>query len=187
MASASLTTALPTGTYKLDAAHTIVGFETRHMMFNKVRGVFKEFDGSFVIGEDPTTSSAEGVITVASLDSGVADRDAHLKSPDFFNVAEYPEMTFRSLSVAPAANGHWTVSGELTIRGTTRPVSLDVEYLGSPGKDFQGNERIALSATAEIDREDWGMTWNVALEAGRRLVSKKVKLEIETEGVLQAS
>ncbi|MEA2645814.1 MAG: hypothetical protein QOE92_897 [Chloroflexota bacterium] len=183
-AAQQLTVAPATGTYALDMAHSTVGFEARHMVFTRVRGHFGEVEGGFVVAEDPDNSSVDVTIKAASIDSGVADRDVHLRSGDFLDVEKYPDIRFRSTGVNIAGPTNGTLSGELTIRDITRPVVLDVEYLGG-GVDPYGREKAALSASTEIDREDWGLTWNVALETGGVLVSKKIKIDIEVAGVLQ--
>ncbi|HSK25623.1 MAG TPA: YceI family protein [Jiangellales bacterium] len=178
-------TAVPTpGTFVLDPSHTTVGFVARHLMVTKVRGHFAEFEGSITVGEDPLASSAQASIATASLTSGSADRDGHVKSADFLAVEEYPRMTFVSRSVSHVRGDRFTVVGDLTVKDVTRPVELDVTVDGV-ARDPWGGERLAVTATAEIDREEFGITWNVALESGGVLVSKKVKIEIEAQAVRQ--
>jgi polyisoprenoid-binding protein YceI len=177
---------LPTaGTYVLDPTHTRVAFVARHLMVTKVRGYFAEYDGSITIAEDPSASTAAATIKTASINTGTEDRDAHLRSGDFFDVENFPEITFANGRVASSKGSDFKVVGDLTIKGVTREVTLDVE-LDGVAKDPWGGTRLAVTASTEIDREDWGLSWNVALETGGFLVSKKVKLEIETEAVLQA-
>ena len=183
-AAQQLTVAAATGTYTLDMAHSTVGFEARHMVFTRVRGHFSEVEGGFVVADDPERSSVDVTIKAASIDSGVADRDAHLRGSDFLDVESYPEIRFRSTAVSFDGPTSGRLEGELTIRDITRPVVLQVEYLGG-GTDPFGREKAALSASTEIDREDWGLTWNVALETGGVLVSKKIKIDIEVAGILQ--
>jgi len=173
------------GTFVLDPAHTRVGFVAKHLMVAKVRGHFAEMAGSVTLAENPLDSTAEATIQVASITTGAEDRDAHLRSSDFFEIEKYPTMTFSGAKVLDASRGTFHVVGNLTIKGITRPVELEVEYDGF-ARDPWGNERIALTATTEIDREDFGITWNVALETGGVLVGRKVKIEIEAEAVRQA-
>ena len=174
----------PVGTYTLDPNHTTIGFVAKHMMFTKVRGHFAEFEGTIVVGETPGQSSAEATMKVESLTTGVDQRDAHLRSADFFEVETYPTITFKSSAVEWVGGNQLRVTGDLTIRDVTRAVVLDAEYEGST-VDPWGGFRIGFSASTEVDREDWGITWNVALETGGVLVSKKVVLEIETQAVLR--
>jgi len=177
---------IPTsGTFSLDPAHTRVGFVARHLMVSKVRGSFTQVSGEITIDEDPLASRVEVRIPVASIDTGVADRDTHLRSPDFLDVETYPELTFRSTRVVDFKDNEFTLVGDLTIRNVTREVALDVEYEGVARTPW-GNEVVGFTASTEVDREDFGMTWNVALETGGVLVGKKVKIEISAEGVRQA-
>jgi polyisoprenoid-binding protein YceI len=178
--------ALPTpGTYTLDPTHSRIGFVARHLMVTKVRGHFGTFEGSITIAEDPKASTAEATIKTASIDTGTADRDTHLRNGDFFDVELFPEITFRNARVRSQNGTDFTVTGDLTVKDVTREVTLDVE-LDGVAQDPWGGTRLAVTASTEIDREDWGLTWNVALETGGVLVSKKVKLEIEAQAVLQA-
>jgi polyisoprenoid-binding protein YceI len=172
------------GTYAIDASHTHVGFVARHLVVAKSRGEFGSFRGSVVIGDDPLASSVEVEIDMASVDTRDAGRDEHLRSPDFFSVEQYPTMTFRSTGVR-AAKGHFVVDGELTVRDVTRPVELTVKFEGGV-TDPWGGRRAAFSASTEINREDFGLTWNQALESGGFVVGKHVTIEIEAEAVLQA-
>ena len=167
------------GRYALDASHTEVTAVARHLMFTKVRARFPEVSGSVVIAEDPNGSSAEIEIAVAAVDSRDQARDEHLRSPDFFDVEHHPTMRFVSTGVRHDG-GDWKLDGDLTVRGTTRAVTLDVEYLGAV-TDPWGGRRVAFTASTEVDREDFGLTWNVALETGGVLVGKKISLEIDTE------
>jgi polyisoprenoid-binding protein YceI len=170
------------GTWTIDRAHTRLGFVAKHLMVTKVRGGFEDFEGSLTVGDTPEQSSAEVVIRTASLTTGDAKRDGHLHSPDFLDVEKYPEMRFRSTRVEQTAGDEFRVEGELTIKDVTRPVVLHATFEGA-ALDPWGGERIGLSGVAEIDREEWGMTWNQALEAGGVLVSKKVKLELDVQAV----
>jgi polyisoprenoid-binding protein YceI len=172
------------GTYTLDPTHTRIGFVARHLMVTKVRGNFAKFDGTITIADDPQASTVAVTMETASIDTGTADRDAHLRSPDFFDVEKYPEISFRNARVVAQKGSDFTVVGELTIKDVTREVQLSVELDGVV-KDPWGGTRLAVTASAEIDREDWGMTWNAALETGGVVVSKKIRIEIESEAVLQ--
>ena len=172
------------GTYVLDPTHTRVGFVARHLMVTKVRGNFGEFTGSITVAEDPRDSTAEATLQTISIETGTADRDTHLRSGDFLEAEKYPEITFRNARIQSQKGASFTVVGDLTIKETTREVTLDVEIDGV-AKDPWGNEKLAVTASTEIDREEFGMTWNVALETGGVLVSKKVKLEIEAQAARQ--
>jgi polyisoprenoid-binding protein YceI len=169
------------GAWSIDPGHAEVAFVGRHFMLTKVRGRFTEVSGVVHIGEDPADSTVEVTIGMASVSSGSQDRDDHLRSGDFFDVARHPEATFRSIDVTWSGNSA-IVAGELTLCGVSRPVVLDIEYLGTV-RDPSGGERAIYSGSSEINREDWGLTWNVALEAGGILVSKKIRLEIEIETI----
>lgn len=171
------------GVWKVDPGHAEVGFWGRHFMLTKVRGRFTGVDATVVIAADPADSTVEAVIDMASVDSGDRTRDDHLRSEDFFDVANWPTASFRSTAVT--WNGRkGTVTGDLTTRGVTRPVTLDVGFVGAV-VDPWGNDRAVFSATGTIDREDWGLTWNMALEAGGFLVSKEVQLELHVELIRQ--
>ncbi len=177
--SAPTATRPDTGTWNLDPAHTTVGFSARHLMAAKVRGSFKKFSGTVTIGETLGESSVEVTIDAASIDTGVEDRDNHLRSADFLDVETYPTLEFVSTAVREKGDGY-QVDGDLTIRGTTNPVTLALDYHGLV-TDPWGNDKALFSASTEIDRETWGLTWNQALEAGGWLVGKKVKIEIEAQ------
>lgn len=172
------------GTYTFDPAHTVVGAVARHLMVTKVRGYFREFSGTITVAEDPLESTVEVHIKSASIDTGVPDRDKHLRSPDFLDVENYPELTFTSTRIAKADGADLVVVGDLTIRGVTREIELPVEFLGVSTAPW-GAEVAGFSAAIELDREDYGMTWNAALETGGVLVSKKIKVELEVEAVRQ--
>ena len=169
------------GTYAIDASHSGVEFSVRHLGLSKVRGRFAAFSGDVTIAEEPTASSVEVSIDIASVDTRDEGRDTHLRGADFFDAEQFPTMTFRSTGVRPAGRD-WQVDGELTIRGVTRPVTLDVEFEGS-ATDPWGNDRIGFSASTEVNREDFGLTWNQALETGGVLVGKKVKIDLAVEAV----
>lgn len=172
--------------YKLDTAHTAAEFSARHMMITTVRAGFKTING--VINFDkahPENASVEAIIETTSLSStGVEQRDNHLRSPDFLDVAKYPHITFKSTNVAPYDNGSRAkITGDLTIRDVTRSVVLDAEFLGE-SKSPYGTTNIGFTATTKISREDWGLTWNMALESGGWLVGKDVNITLDAEAIL---
>ena len=171
---------LAPGQYVLDPSHTRVGFLARHLVVSKVRGSFEKAEAKITVGEDFAASAVDVTIDVASVSSRDEKRDGHLRSADFFDVEKYPTMIFHSTSTELATGGHFAVTGDLTIRDQTHPVTLDVEYLGAE-KSPWGTTVSAISASAEIDREQWGLTWNAVLESGGVVVSKKILLEIEAE------
>jgi polyisoprenoid-binding protein YceI len=173
------------GTYAIDASHSTVTAVARHLVVSKVRGTFADVAGTITVADDPAESSVEAAIGAASIDTRDAKRDEHLRSADFLDVDNHPQLTFASTALAHVKGSRWQLTGDLTIRGVTRPVTFDVEFLGN-AKDPWGGERIGLEASGELDREDWGMTWNAALETGGVLVSKKLTFEIEIEAVKQA-
>ena len=173
------------GTYVLDPVHTRIGFIARHLMVTKVRGNFAEFDGSITIAEDLAGSTAQASIKAVSIATGAPDRDNHLRSGDFLEAEKYPELTFGNARVVDQLGATFKVLGDLTIKGVTRQVELDVELDGVVTDPF-GNEKLAVTARTEINREDFGMTWNAALETGGVLVSQKVQIEIEAQAVRQA-
>jgi polyisoprenoid-binding protein YceI len=168
------------GTYAIDPAHSSVSFTGRHLMISKVRGRFNIDHGTIVVAEDPEQSSVEATIAAASLESGDAKRDEHLRSADFFDVEQYPEITFRSTKVEDHGDGAFTLTGDLTVRGVTRPVTLDGEYLGSSSTPWS-TQAIGFTAETDVNRKAWGLEWNMALETGGVLVSDKIKLVIDVE------
>ena len=172
------------GTYQIDVSHTTVDFVARHLVVAKVRGTFRDVQGTLTVGERPEDSSLEVTVRTASVDTREEARDTHLRSADFFDVANFPTMTYAATAIRPKGD-QWIVDGQLTIRGNTRPVALEIEFLGSIS-DPWGGARIAFSATGEIDREEFGLTWNAAIETGGLVVSKAIKIEIEAELVHQA-
>lgn len=178
-------TELPTpGTYALDASHTHVGFSVRHMMVSKTKGRFADFAGTVTIADVPLASSVEVEIQVGSVDSRDETRDGHLRSPDFFDAYAFPTITYRSTKVTPAGKGTWKVEGDLTVRGVTLPVPLEVTFEGG-AKDPWGGTRIGFTARTELNRDAFGLTWNQTLETGGVLVGKQVKIDIEAEAVQQ--
>ncbi|HEV7171861.1 YceI family protein [Pedococcus sp.] len=168
-------TELPTGTWTVDASHSELGFVARHLMVTKVRGQFKEFEGTVKVGDSLTDSQVSAVAQLASIDTGSADRDAHLKSADFFDVENNPTMSFTSTEVTADS-----LKGDLTIKGVTKPVVFDLEF-GGLATDPWGNQKAGFEATAEINRKDWGLEWNVALEGGGVLVSEKIKINLDIQ------
>ncbi|HUJ13720.1 MAG TPA: YceI family protein [Thermoanaerobaculia bacterium] len=177
-------------TWEIDPAHTTIQFAVKHMMFTTVRGRFKSFSGSIEADvRNPNNSRVTVEIDAASIDTGVGDRDAHLKSADFLDVEHHPKITFRSKRVEGAAakeHDRFKVTGDLTIHGKTIEVTLDAEYEGR-GKDPWGGERAGAHARTEIDRRQWGLQWNQALETGGVLVGNSVKIELEVQAVKKAS
>jgi polyisoprenoid-binding protein YceI len=173
------------GLWEIDPGHADVAFVGRHFMITKVRGRFTDIRGSVKVAERFADSSVDVVIGMASVESGNADRDAHIKSAELFDVEQFPEATFRSTS-AQWKGTHGVVLGDLTIHGVTREVSLEVTFEGH-ARDPWGGERSMFSASTKVNREDFGITWNVALEAGGVLVSKEIRIEIEVETVLQSA
>jgi polyisoprenoid-binding protein YceI len=173
-------------TYSIDKSHSDVTFSIRHMVFAKVRGHFTEWTADLAFDPAaPGKSSVTASIEVGSIDTREEKRDGHLKSPDFFDAAKFPKMTFKSTKVEVPAPKHYKVTGDLTIRDVTRAVVLDVEELGS-GKDPWGGTRTAFSAKTSIERSDFGLKWNQALETGGVLVGEKVEIEIDLEVVGKA-
>ena len=171
---------LTAGTWAIDPTHTEVGFVARHLMVSKVRGSFTDVSGTVEVAENVTDSVANVVIKTASVSTGTADRDGHLKSADFFDAETYPDMTF----VSTGFDGE-TLTGDLTIKDVTKPVTLDVEFNGV-ATDPWGNEKAGFEATADINRTDWGLTWNANLEKGGVLVSEKIKLVLDVQLAKQA-
>ncbi len=178
------TTANPTSqtTWKLDPAHSAAEFKVKHMMISNVKGSLTGLSG--VLNEnpsDPGSSSVEATIDVSTLNTGDAQRDGHLKSADFFEVEKFPTMNFKSTSVKKTGEGEYAVTGDLTMHGVTKPVTFAVEGPSAPGKDPWGNTRIGLSATTKINRKDFGLTWNSALETGGVLVGESVNVTLDVE------
>ena len=182
-------TAIPaelTGTYSIDPSHSRIGFVARHAMVTKVRGSFNDFSGSgFFDAANPANTSMSLTIQAASVDTRNVDRDTHLRSNDFFDMNSYPEITFASTSVEAKGDDHYQVVGDLVIKGVTRPVTIDFEYTGS-AVDPYGNQRIGFEGSTTVNRKDWGVNWNAALEAGGVLVSEKVTLEFEVSAIRNA-
>ncbi len=177
---------IPTpGTFRLDPTHSQVGFVVRHMKVAKVRGRFQDYTGSIQIGEEPTDTKVEVTVKTESVDTREEARDAHLRSADFFESEVHAEMSFVSTKVEHLGGNEFELTGDLTIKGVTKPVVLHVEFDGVI-QDPYGNQRIGFSASGEIDRYDYGLNWNAAIEAGGLVVSRKVTLEIEVEAIRSA-
>jgi polyisoprenoid-binding protein YceI len=175
-----------TGDYTIDPTHTRLGFSARHAMVTTVRGQFQAFSGTaHVDAANPANSWVKVSIETASIDTGVADRDGHLKSPDFFDAEANPEITFVSTDVSRDGDD-WTIAGDLTIKGVSKPVSIEFESTGSARDPF-GNLRVGFEGATSINRKDWGLTWNAALETGGVLVSEKVKLEFDISAIQNAA
>ena len=169
-----------TGTWTIDTAHSSVEFVVRHLMMAKVRGGFNDFSGTIEIGDTPETSSVQVEIQVPSIATRDGQRDGHLLSPDFFDAEAFPTISFRSTAVREQGGNNYAVDGELTVKGVSKPVTLDLTYNGT-ARDPWGNDKAVFSAETEVDREEWGLTWNQALETGGVLVGKKAKIEIEVQ------
>jgi polyisoprenoid-binding protein YceI len=175
-----------TGTYTIDPTHSRLGFVARHAMVTKVRGSFNDFAGTFTIdAANPSASAAELTIEAASIDTRNADRDAHLKSNDFFAMDTYPQLRFVSTAIEQVTDTHHRVTGELTLRGVTKPVTIDLAYTGA-ALDPWGNTRVGFEGSTKVNRKDWGLNWNTALETGGVLVSEKVTLEFEISATKDA-
>ncbi|MBF0553158.1 MAG: polyisoprenoid-binding protein [Nitrospirae bacterium] len=169
-------------TWVIDPEHTNIGFSVKHMMVSNVKGVFDRFSGTAVIDDaEMSKSTFSATIKTASIDTKIVKRDTHLKSADFFDVTKYPNMTFVSKKVIPEGKGHMKVIGDLTIRGTTKEVILEVDGPSAPLKDPWGNTRRGASAVAKVNRKDFGLIWNKALEAGGVLVGDEVTITLEVE------
>jgi polyisoprenoid-binding protein YceI len=173
------------GTYELDANHKRVGFVVKHLMVSKVRGEFGQASATITVGEDPFQSSVTATILANSFDSGQEQRDGHVKSADFLDAEKFPTLEYRSTGVKSIDGADIVLSGELTIRNVTRPVDLHVELEGV-GRSPYGHDVFGFSATTEIDRESFGLTYNMALETGGVMIGKAVKIEIEGEAIRQA-
>lgn len=172
------------GVWALDQPHTTIEFTARHLMVAKVKGRFAEFEGEIHVDDDPLESTVDVAIKAASIDTGEEQRDTHLRSADFFNVERFPELRFRGTRVEHAGGDDWRIIGELTIKDVTRPVTLDAVFQGAV-TDPCGKQRVGYSAETKIDRQDFGLTWNVALEAGGWLVGNEIKIAIDVEAIRQ--
>ena len=178
-----MSTNAATGKYTIDPAHSRIGFVARHAMVTKVRGSFNEFEGSgYFDADDPSKSSLQLTIQADSIDTRTADRDAHLRSNDFFDMEKYPQITFTSTSVEGVEGDIYRVTGDLTIKDVTKPVTIDFEYGGTAVDPF-GNHRLGLEGSVVVNRKDWGLNWNAPLDTGGVLVSEKVTLEFEVSAI----
>ncbi len=175
-----------TGTFTIDPTHSRIGFVARHAMVTKVRGAFTEFSGSATLdAANPSASSAELTIAVASIDTANPQRDEHLRTNDFFDAPTYPEITFRSTGVEVLGADSFALTGDLTIKGTTKPVTVEFEHTGV-ATDPYGNLRAGFEGTTVINRKDWNVSWNAALETGGVLVSEKITLEFDVSAIRNA-
>lgn len=172
------------GTYVLDPAHTTIGFVARHAMVTKTRGKFEDFEDTITVAENIADSKADVTIKSASINTGNDDRDGHVKGDDFFAVEKYPELTFTATSFNVDEAGNGTVTGDLTIKGVTKPVTLDVETEGLAEDPF-GNTRFGFEATTKINRLDYGIDFNAPLKTGGVLVSEEIKIELEVSAIKQ--
>jgi polyisoprenoid-binding protein YceI len=179
------TAATAINTWAIDSAHSIAEFAVKHMMVSTVKGRFRTLAGTLTIDEEnPTRSSVTAAIDIASIDTGEPQRDAHLRSDDFFNAEQFPQLTFRSTRIERRSDEEWKVTGDLTIRDITRPVTLDTEFDGQV-TDAYGKQRAAFTATAEISRKEFGLKWNALLETGGAVVGDKVKISLHIAAVRQ--
>ena len=176
-------TAIPAGTYAIDPSHSEVSFVARHAMVTKVRGSFNEFEGSgHFDAENPANSHLALIIQANSIDTRNEDRDGHLKSNDFFDMETYPEIKFASTAVEKVDDDNYRVTGDLTIKDVTKPVTVDFEYTGTAVDPYQ-NQRIGFDGSTTVNRKDWGVNWNTALDTGGVLVSEKVTLEFDVSAI----
>jgi polyisoprenoid-binding protein YceI len=182
--SVTTRTVLPTGTWTVDPAHSNVEFSVKHLGIATVRGAFNEFEGSFEVGDDGD-ARARGTVQTASIDTNEDKRDAHLRSEDFFHADVHPELTFESTEIRPLDEDSFLIHGDLTMRGVTKPIVLQAELQGSE-IDPWGNERVALEASGQLNRGDWGLTYNQVLGSGNMLVSDKVKLILDISAIKQS-
>ena len=173
----------PTGTYAIDPSHSRIGFVARHAMVTKVRGSFNEFEGSgHFDAENPANSHLALIIQANSIDTRNEDRDGHLKSNDFFDMETYPEIKFASTAVEKVDDDNYRVTGDLTIKDVTKPVTVDFEYTGTAVDPYQ-NQRIGFDGSTTVNRKDWGVNWNAALDTGGVLVSEKITLEFDVSAI----
>lgn len=185
MSTVSSSTTIPAGTWAVDPAHSNVGFAVKHMGLATVRGVFTEFDGLIEIGEDLSTAKAYGMVNVESLDTNQPQRDEHLRSPDFFDTGQYPELRFESTAITALDEQTFRIVGRLTIHGVTNEIVLHAEVQRTDA-DPWGNERVGLEVTGQLSRADYAMTFNQALGSGNMLVGDRVSLGLDISAVRQA-
>lgn len=179
-------TVIPTGTWTADPSHSTVGFAVKHMGIATVRGEFNQFTGTIEIGDDLSTAKAYGTVKVESVDTKEPQRDDHLRSPDFFDAAQYPELTFESTSIEALDDEEFRITGNLTIHGVTNEIILHADVQGTD-TDPWGNERVGLEITGQLSRGDYDMTFNQALGSGNMLVADKVKLSLDISAVKQSA
>jgi polyisoprenoid-binding protein YceI len=184
--STTTATALPTGTWTVDPAHSQVGFAVKHMGIANVRGEFTEFEGTLEIADDLSSAKAYGTVNARSVDTNEPQRDDHLRSPDFFDVAEFPELRFESTSIEALDDEEFRITGKLTIHGVTNEIVLHADLQGTD-IDPWGNERVGLEVTGQLSRGDYGMKFNQALGSGNMLVADKVKLALDISAVKQSA
>jgi polyisoprenoid-binding protein YceI len=177
-------TRLPTGTWSVDPAHSRVEFQVKHLGIATVRGHFENFAGTLELGDDPAEAKAYGTVDAASVDTNDEGRDAHLRSPDFFDVEQYPEIVFESRSITPTGDETFDIAGELTLHGVTHEITLHAALTGAE-QDPWGNDRVGLEVTGVLDRGDYGITFNQVLGSGNVLVSDRVKLHLDISAVKQ--
>jgi polyisoprenoid-binding protein YceI len=181
--SVTTRTVLPTGTWTVDPAHSNVEFSAKHLGIATVRGAFNEFEGSFEVGDDGS-AKARGTVEVVSIDTNEDQRDTHLRSEDFFHAEVHPQLSFESTEIRAVDEDAFLIHGDLTMRGVTRPIVLEAELQGTE-IDPWGNERVALEARGQLNRRDWGMTFNQVLGSGNMLVSDKIKLSLDISAIKQ--
>ena len=185
MISTSKSTIVPAGTWTVDPAHSSVGFSVKHLGIATVRGQFDEFQGTFEIGEDDSSARAHGTVQAVSVNTKDSGRDEHLRSADFFGVEANPELRFESTAVEHVDDETFTITGDLTMNGITKPIKLTAEVQGTE-TDPWGNERVALEVRGQLNRGDWNMAFNQALGSGNLLVGEKVKLELDISAIKQS-
>ncbi len=180
------TTIIPTGTWAADPAHSTIGFSVKHLGIATVRGTFGEFEGTLELGEDLSGAKISATAKTASIDTAEPQRDAHLRSADFFDAEAYPELRFESTAVQTIDDETFTIEGDLTMHGETHPITLEADLLGAESDPY-GNERVGLEISGQLSRGDWGMKFNQALGSGNLMVSDTVKLTIDVSAVKQAN
>jgi polyisoprenoid-binding protein YceI len=185
MSTNATETSLPNGTWSVDPKHSEVGFAVKHMGIATVRGEFTEFEGTLEIGEDLSTAKAYGTVKVESVDTSEPDRDAHLRSPDFFDAEQFPELRFESTRIEALDDEEYRITGNLTVHGVTNEIVLHADFQGTD-EDPWGNQRVGLEITGQLSRGDYDMKFNQALGSGNMLVSDKVKLALDISAVKQA-
>jgi polyisoprenoid-binding protein YceI len=185
MISTSKSTLVPAGTWSVDPIHSTVGFSVKHLGIATVRGKFENFDGTLEIGEGDETARAYGTVQGVSINTGDAGRDEHLRSADFFGVEQNPELRFESTGIEHVDDETFEITGDLTMNGVTKPITLTAEVQGEE-TDPWGNDRVALEVTGQLNRGDWDMTFNQALGSGNLLVGEKVKLQLDIAAIKQA-